>query len=265
MNPPSITPATYTALVAAFGKRPGNIARAAADAGVNRNTARKAWTGGYVAQFSWAPAISAVLDGTAPLPVFPIAPESDAAPRRSPPVPIRALPDRTTVVLERPRPNLRKPSPVAATPAFSPDERPAERDPRTAAQNRALADVRRLLSARVESMARQGPAFDAYMEWLMNAAMSYAESMSDGAHVTLRDLMDAAQVGGMIASVWDRFAQSTERAVATERKLNPPPPASRETNTTQMGSDELKQKLGLLMTRWGYVKAEPDPPEVPLA
>ncbi len=222
MGEPSITPDVYNALVAAFQSRPGNILAAADAVGVNRNTARKAWSGEYARWYSWAPSIRSVV-------ARPSEPR-DGGGRVATVSAIR--PDRTIVA--RPVPHLAAPPPVAdSLPVREPDD---GGDTVRTAQDRLLATARRTLHRYLDAMERQAPVLASTMEFLTHATRSYAESLSGGALVTLRDLADLASIVATITTTVDRATGAAERLVAAERKLNP--------TTVESDSDGWAEAIG---------------------
>jgi hypothetical protein len=177
-------------------------------------------------------------------------------PRVWPPPSVRPKPDAPPPALTIVRP-LRPPKDADANKPRPGLSAPAERteaplddgtgaDPTTAG-NQALALHRGALAARARAIARSGPDFDRYFEWLVKAMVTYAESMSGpNVAVSLADLVDAAQIGGIVANTVDKIGAALERAVAAERKLNPPKPAEKVTMTT----DEAKKRAEAVAQRW---------------
>lgn len=249
MSAPAITPAIYTVLLAAF--RAGKKDRAAAaEAGCTRPVAANAYTGVYAARFKWAPAIRDVISGAVPEPIMPTIWPPPATvhtpPRPDAPPPtltiVRPIRPPKDAGPDKPRPSLSAPAERTETPL----DDAVSADPTTAG-NQALALHRGALAARARAIARSGPDFDRYFEWLVKAMVSYAESMSGpNVAVSLSDLLDAAQIGGIVATTVDKIGAALERAVAAERKLNPPKPADKPLMTT----DEARKRAEAVAQRW---------------
>lgn len=250
MSAPAVTPAIYAALLSAF--QSGKNERAAAEhAGCTRAVARSALAGVYASRYAWAPAIRDVVSGLIPPPVMPTiwpppTATKPAAPRPDAPPPtltiVRPIRPPKDAGPDKPRPSLSAPAERTEVPL----DDAVSADPTTAG-NQALALHRGALAARARAIARSGPDFDRYFEWLVKAMVSYAESMSGpNVAVSLSDLLDAAQIGGIVATTVDKIGAALERAVAAERKLNPPKPADKPLMTT----DEAKKRAEAVAQRW---------------
>lgn len=255
MAQPTITPSTYAALLTAFSS--GKPERKAAEAaGVTRTVARYAYLGEYAKYYEWAPAIRDVVDGKVAKPVMPkvwpppgaparIEPSEDAKPMAVIPNVLQLVRPAGVRTLPRdpngPKPNLPAPSLEESMSAPLPTD-PAE------AQAELLARLRVGLGARFLALNDAGPKFDAYMRWLASAMLAYAESMSGpNVSVGLNDLLNAAQIGGMFGQILDKSAQSLERIVALEKKLNPQKPSEK----TRMTKEEAERKAAEAAARWG--------------
>lgn len=265
---PSITPSVYSALLHAYRTGGDGLTDRVAGglAGCSREVARKAYTGHYAKALPWAPAIRDVVAGIIAEPVMP---------RVWPPPPVRpkpaapdALPPSLAIVrplrpakepADKPRPGLSAPPERSA----EPQDVDASADPATAGLA-AMALHRGALTGRARAIARSGPYFDAYFEWLVKGMVRYAESMSGpDAVVSLGDLLDAAQIAGIVAGTMDKIGAALERVVAAERKLNPPtskPPTDKPAPTP----DESKRRLQKQAARWSRLAADPNPPELPV-
>lgn len=249
MSAPTITPDLYSALLRSF--RAGKTGRAASrDAGCTHPVAIKAYSGAYASRYSWAPAIRDVVAGIIAEPVMPSVwpppPLAPPSPRPDAPPPtltiVRPIRPPKDAGPEKPRPSLSAPAERTETPL----DDIVSADPTTAG-NQALALHRGALAARARAIARSGPDFDRYFEWLVKAMVSYAESMSGpNVAVSLSDLLDAAQIGGIVATTVDKIGAALERAVAAERKLNPQKPADKPLMTT----DEAKKRAEAVAQRW---------------
>ena len=216
---PAVTPAIYMALLSAF--QSGKNERAAAEhAGCTRAVARSALTGLYASRYQWAPAIRDVISGAVPVPVMPRIWPPPTMPRIEP-----APPPRLSVVRDP------KPKPEAPADDIEPLPPPPARDSAQQAAIAttgndgldALAEYRVSLTQRARAMADAGYDVDRVVKWLTGALVKFAESMSQkGAVVSLGDLTAMASAVGMVAASMDKFGAALERAVAAERKLNPP-------------------------------------------
>lgn len=248
MSALAITPTVYVALLTAY--QSGASDRAASSvAGCTRQTAANAYAGIYASRYQWAPAIRDVISGAVPVPVMPTIWPPPVMPKLDPPKP----PPRLSVVRE---PKLREPVPGLDPGVPAPLPPPPTRDTAPSAivptgndGLDALAEYRVSLTQRARAMASAGEDLDRVVKWLARALVEFAESMSQkGAAVALHDLTSMAQAIGLVASSMDKFGSALERAVAAERKLNPPKPAER----VKMTPEQAKAKAAAVAKRWSH-------------
>ena len=270
----TMTPDMYSAILHAYtagGESITDLAAARA-AGCSRDIARKAYLGHYSRHFAWAPAIRDVVEGAIPAPIMPKVwppPSLRAPPRKTVPpddvdaIDLKPIPNVLQLVrpagvrtLPRdpngPRPNLPAPSLEEAMSAPLPSD-PAE------AQAELLARLRVGLGARFLALNDAGPKFVAFMRWLASAMLAYAESMSGpNVVVGLNDLLNAAQIGGMFGQILDKSAQSLERIVALEKKLNPPPPKQQAPDKGKVDDPDKAAAIARRKrAKWDALLAEP--------
>lgn len=231
MAPPvTITPAIYGALLAAF--RTGASAGAAASAaGCTREIAVKAWRGHYASTYAWAPAIEAVIAGTAHEPILP---KVWPPPKVQPLAVVRPIRDPSA-------PTLTVSPPTDADGILMLPEDTGE------AQAQLLADLRNVVYARFVSSSQADPDFSAFNSWLAKAMRKHAEMLSTGqVDLTVEALEQAGRLALMAATIREKEISAVERLIALEKKWNPPKPSA----TVRMSHDEAKKRAAAEVARW---------------
>lgn len=244
-RPVTITPTLYAALLRAF--RGGlSITAAAADTGVTREIAGKAWRGVYHAAYSWAPAIQDVVNGTVREPVLPaIWPP----PSRLHTLPVvRPIRDQSSTAL------------YVAPPTDQTDIPMLPEDP-VEAQAQLLADLRNVVYSRFVSSGHADRDFSAFNAWLAKAMRTHAEMMStseDG--LSVDSLEQAGRLALMAATIREKEISAVERLIAIEKKWNPEKPGK----ASKMSADEAKKRAAAEVSRWRAVlerKGSAQPPD----